>query len=238
MNRILICLFFIVIVLMMHIKLLSQVSLGFEIIYNINSLNEGESYLPNTLFKPGHSLGIAIPIRKKINSHISLSTGLYYISKNYAYQRTGYYSGVYHKFKNRYLKIPILLSLDLAYKRFLFLFSGGIYGAYWISAKSVGKFLNLYNSSDSTTSNGRIINYANLEPVNQITDFNSQKDNRFEWGSSVGFKLLYHVRKNGSIYLSTTYDHSFSDQQKNYMMNQKSRLNRTVSFSIGIEKIF
>ncbi|MDP1842114.1 MAG: outer membrane beta-barrel protein [Sediminibacterium sp.] len=223
-------------ILIISFKVKSQVSIGFETIYCNNTLSENKIDLPYTLFKPGNSIGFGIPISIKIKSAFSLNSGLYYIPKNYMFKRIGTYAGVFFEFKNSYLKIPIMSSFSFAYRKINIICNGGIYGAYWIFSKSSGKIPNLLNNIDSVSPDGRIRNYVNLESFNEKYSFKKNKDNRYEWGASIGIKLSYKVNKNEKIYCSTIYDYSFSDQQKKYMINQSARLNRTILFSIGYEK--
>ncbi|HJV19062.1 MAG TPA: hypothetical protein VJ552_04215, partial [Sediminibacterium sp.] len=116
-------------------------------------------------------------------------------------------------------------------------FSAGGYLAYWASAKVSGQIPNLFNNQSVTTSDGRVINYVNLEAYREVYGFDRFKDNRFEWGANIGSSFAYKIKQKVLVYFQTWYSHSLVDQQKRYMAYQEERLNRTFSFSFGIKKL-
>lgn len=212
---------------------IAQSSIGFETNYSINFLQKSQSnYFSETSER---SLGFGIPAEIKITKVVSLLTGLYYIPKNYSLKRTGIYSAINQEYHNRYIQIPLSGCVNLDTRKMRISFSAGGYLAYWASATVSGQILNLFNNQSIVTSDGRTINYVNLEAYREVYSFDRYKDNRIEWGANIGTSLAYKIKQKALVYFQTWYSHSLVDQQKRYMANQEERLNRTFSFSFGVK---
>jgi hypothetical protein len=67
---------------------------------------------------------------------------------------------------------------------------------------------------------------------NQPYEFNSTRDNRFEFGWLLGIGVSYDA-KMYKLFIEGRLTQSMTDQQKKYMINQVPRYNQTYILSVG-----
>jgi hypothetical protein len=212
----------------------SQFSVGVDAGYAYNHLNTDISNRAFTknINKNGYSSGLQI--NYNISNLLCLQTGIGFLQKNYSYTRTGVYLGVYETFTNSYFQMPINVQLKiLKIKKFKLFIKAGIFGAYWAFAKVNGAMPNIFNSTNTIGNDGQIVQYLSLTVYSEKYQFNGTKDNRFEFGLSTGISIYYELNNKYSVFIETSYYQSLIDQQKNYMINQVSKANQTLCFSIG-----
>jgi len=125
-----------------------------------------------------------------------------------------------------------MISIQKGNKRMSYFISAGLYQAYWIEGKLKGSIPNIYSVSDVNVNNQTSESF-DLTGYDEKYVFNSQKDKRFEFGVAFNAGTNYFLSKSNFLSVEINLYNSLTDQQKNYMINQRPRLNRTVTFSVG-----
>jgi hypothetical protein len=210
-----------------------QIAIGLEAGISNNFLHTDISKLSYTNNQSENGFIITVLVQYVINNTLFLKTAFTLLQKNHSYIRTGPYTGVYTRFTNSYGQLPVMAGINFGNKKIKALLQAGVYGAYWLQGKMKGQIPNIYNVTDSISSNGQITeNYA-LAGFNQRYAFDSRKDRRFECGVTGGLGLTYFLNTRNSVLIEANYSHSLTSQQKNYMMNQEKRLNKTLAITAG-----
>ncbi len=223
----------------------AQFYMGLEAGVTNNQLYTNTSNLAFTQYKKGSGISIGIPLSYKIEEWFSIAATPSYTQKNYSVERTGYFQGVYQKSSNGYIQLPLMGQFSFGNEQIRGYVNLGIYAAYWATANIKGAQLNALNpvdtayySSTPTSISGEI----NLYNYNEKYAFNTVKDNRLELGWLTGIGVSYETEGGYRFYLEGKRSYSFTDQQKNYMINQVPRYNDTYTFSLGcmidMSKIF
>jgi hypothetical protein len=147
----------------------------------------------------------------------------------------GVYSGLEQKISNRYLQLNAL-----GFKRIQFTkktgidIGGGFFGGYLLSRKFSGALPNLYTPLHSSVQ----VNPNNTVSINHFSEkisIDEKFDNRFEFGLRASIGVRHRIKKCNWVKLSANYDYALTDQEKQYMYNQSSKKNRTLSIAIGYE---
>ena len=124
---------------------------------------------------------------------------------------------------NHYIQLPIMVSIR--YGRRLSC-SGvlGCYGAYW-----------LYSSFYGVTHYGftELDNYT-LRNHFYTINFNSQRDQRFEYGFVGGIGCEWPFREHWTIQIQTLWYHGLTSTQKDYMIIKSPRYNDTFVLQAGM----
>ena len=69
---------------------------------------------------------------------------------------------------------------------------------------------------------------------NEKYSFSTVKDNRLEFGWVAGIGASYETENGYRFFIEGRYQYSFTDQQKNYMINQVPRYNDTYGIHLGV----
>src|SRR3954468_16498913 len=81
--------------------------IGFEIGYTNNYLITNISSLPFTVLKPQGGYMVGLRVEYNLNKWMSISSNPNWSQKNYEMERTGFFAGVYEKFTNSYIQLPV-----------------------------------------------------------------------------------------------------------------------------------
>lgn len=154
------------------------------------------------------------------------------VKKNYRIERSGSLSGVYTNYNNTYLQLPLLAHFVWG-KRLRIYADAGPYLAYWLSGRVTGNTPDIFDINRSTSSSGQTTQEFRLAVYNEPYQFNAQRDNRVEWGGAAGVGVQYKVRKKLQLVAGSMVYQSFTDIQKQYMINQKAQRNQTVVVTAG-----
>jgi hypothetical protein len=212
----------------------AQFFFGLEGGYTKNWLHTDIGNLNNTKNKNGNGFGYGLLVKYDINKFLSLRTGIDLMQKSYSFFRTDSFAGTYETFKNSYLQVPLTTQIKaFKIKRIKLVFNVGIFTAYWLYAKVDGAIPNIFNSTNTIGSDGQITQYLAFASYSEKYQFNTNRDNRFEFGLTTGIGVYYKFNSDYSVFLESGYYQSFTDKQKKYMVNQISRFNQTVCISIG-----
>jgi hypothetical protein len=209
--------------------------IGLEIGYTKNYLITNISSLPFTVLKPQDGYLVGLRVEYNLNKWLSICSNPNWSQKNYEIERTDFFAGVYEKFTNSYIQLPVFGHFSFGESRVKGFLNMGGYAAYWKSAWVKGSEGNILNPVDTVyfNSNPKTF-FEENKPYNynQQYEFNSTRDNRFELGWLLGIGVSYDAKK-FKLFIEGRLTQSMSDQQKKYMINQVPRYNQTYSLSMG-----
>jgi hypothetical protein len=211
----------------------AQLSLGVEggVTWNHLQTNISNRSFTDNESKTGYSIGI--PLQFHLYKYLYLEADPNLSQKNYSFVRTGAFTGSYEDFINHYLQLPVMAEWRGGGKKWQGLVSLGVYGAWWMAASVKGAIPNILNITDSTAAGGQQTETFGLSRYQEKYPFNSQKDQRLEFGWIAGIGLSYHLLPDWSLFIRARYYQSLTDQQKKYMGNQIPQYNQTYIFSLG-----
>ncbi len=227
--------FFLVVPLVFFIiKSNAQFSIGISAGYANNHLQTDISNRILTQNKNGSDFAASIMLNYKCCSRINFQTEINLFDKSYSLVRSGIYEGLYTNYKNKYLQLPIIFQYKfLQNTRCQFFVDAGLFFSNWVSGKIKGAIPNVFNSYDSINSSGQIKHYLRYTNYSEKYQFNSVKDNRYEFGALLGITTIYQLNQKYSIFYSVRFCQSFVSQQKKYSINQTAQYNQTIMISIG-----
>ncbi len=158
----------------------------------------------------------------------SLDLGLSFVQKAYAINHTDTTLAVLNqRTRNDYLQMPAGAGFYGIHKKLTFFLSGGVYFGYWVHGNVQGAVPNLLNTAAP---------FPQPSSYNQKYSFDSHRDQRWEFGWQTGGGLSYHAEDGAEPFIGVRFYQSLTDQQKNYMVDQVPRYNRTLAFSFGLIK--
>lgn len=212
----------------------AQLLIGIEGGYDLNYIVGDISNRRLTKMDAGGGYSIGIKLDYCVVKHISVSIEPALIKKNYEISRTEQFAGLYQKYNNSYLQFPIHLNLWIRNdKKVNFYFKGGVYLAYWTSAKVTGNIASILNITDYVSEDGQINEFFQTEKYSEKYQFLSERDNRLEIGISGGGGVLYTFSERYSCFSEVKIFRSLSDLQRKYMINEIPKYNLTSTITIG-----
>ena len=124
-----------------------------------------------------------------------------------------------YELHNAYIQLPVMASLSIGYKNFRGFCNLGIYGGYWLSSHKFGTEDVMTNTTIGTIKN----------------DFNSHRDQRFDYGLTGGTGVEWIFNKNWAwqIFEVRVY-YSTQSSQKQYMSVKDPRYNTTIALQSGL----
>lgn len=177
----------------------------------------------------------SILYRRRCFNKFYVKTGIEAIQKKYLLQKEDDLRGVYELHNNMYLQFPLNFQLKIIrIKNLDMFFNSGFFGGYWIMNKIEGCVPNAFDTSYGLNADGKVFQNFSFSKYSLNNEFNSIKDNRIELGINVGWQLEYPTSGISSLVLGLNYFHSFTDQQKQYMIYQILQRNQTLVMTIGI----
>lgn len=199
---------------------------------NLRSMMNTNSY--SQIYKQG-GYYFSIFHKRRCFERLYIKTGIEIIQKNYLLRRENEFSGVHELHHNMYIQFPLTFQLKMIrIKNLDFFFSSGIFGGYWLINKTEGSIPNTFDTSYGVNVNGEVFQNFSLTKYIIRNEFNSIKDNRIELGVNMGGQLEYSYSSLFSMTLGLSLNHSFTNQQKKYMIHQVLQKNQTFVVAIGI----
>jgi hypothetical protein len=211
-------------------------SIGLEAGWTTNYLITNISNLSFTRYEALGGYTLAIPLQYSINSWFALYSNPGIIQKNYIYKRSGFFEGIREVHHNGYLQLPILARFSFGGQRLKGFLNLGVYGAYWAWGRISGSEPNILNPGTQTYNSANpagIFDVINRYDFNQSYQFNSVRDQRFEFGGILGVGVQYDFMNGFTAFIEGRKAQPITDQQKKYMSNQIPRYNSTYAFSFG-----
>ncbi len=208
----------------------SQIFLGLQGGISNNYLETNISNRASTAIKSHIGYSVSIPIMYKVNDWISFQTDPNISQKNYSINRIDSFIGIYTQYNNTYLQLPLSTSFYYGNKVQIFATLGSYFG-YWLTGQEKGKIPNIF--SVTTTGNGSGERFL-LTAFDQKYQFNSQRDNRLEFGWLTGIGIQYRPKDSYNLIIECLYYQSVTDNQNNYMANQIPQYNKTLFLSFSL----
>jgi hypothetical protein len=181
--------------------------------------------------RAGWMAGAIIRYRLKNWLYVAASPGL--LQKNYSVDRTGVLLGVYERYDNTYIQLP--LSAHIEYGRRLQVFSDvGIYLAYWALGRVKGRVPDVFSVADTINAgSGQQTETFGLTGYDRRYSFSALRDRRWEWGWVMSVGLQYRLGERWQVFAAGSYYQAMVDHQKKYMIHQIPQYNETLVFSLG-----
>ena len=215
----------------------AQFYIGLEGGVNKNQLLTNNANQAFTEYRKAGGFSAGIPVMYKINDWLAVQASPTYIQKYYTIARTGYFEGIYQNNHNAYIQLPVTGQFSFGGENIKGYVNLGLYGAYWASSTIQGAQLNALNPIDTAYSSvtpTSIGGESNLYNYNEKYSFSTVKDNRLEFGWVAGIGASYETENGYRFFIEGRYQYSFTDQQKNYMINQVPRYNDTYGIHLGV----
>lgn len=214
----------------------AQWSVGLEGGSFTNYMITNTSSLPFTVTQPITGYAIGIPVCYRVNDWFSVLADPNVMKKNYKVVRTDFFQGVYETHNNTYLQLPLMANFAFGPGRLKGFLNLGGYVGYWAAGKVSGSEPNILNPVDDAffTSNPSSVFGENQSySFSEKYSFDATRDNRFEAGWVLGIGVRYLVAARYNLFIEGREIQSLTDQQKNYMINQIPRYNRTFGLMVG-----
>ena len=157
-----------------------------------------------------------------VNSWLGVRADLNWSQKNYRQYRV-VYSDVDYKYRNDYLRLPVMASFNFGGKRLRGFCHLGVYGGYWLSSHRNGTDYNHFA--------------AKTTRFDEKVEFNSSRDQRWDCGLVGGVGMEYHFAKKWVAQAEVRYYYSTTSATKQYMRNADYRYNSTTAIQLGINYI-
>ena len=204
-----------------------DVSFGIEGGYSYNMLNTSTGYRLYTSYENRAGFLIGVPVLVHFSKQFALGSGLRYVQKNYRYQRTllGEHL-LYSDFTNGFLQVPLFLDFSLGKNNWRIFFDIGATLGFWLRSSRKGEWMGF-------SENPYDPDYIQIEQFNERIKFDNRRDNRFESALFAGVGFRYTL-KSFTPFISAQLHYGLTDLQKNYMLNQVSRYNNTITVQMGI----
>ncbi len=210
----------------------AQFAVGLDAGWNKNYIATNNANRTFTYYQPLSSITIGIPVQYTVNNWFAIAADPSFIQKNYRVQRGDFYAGIYQDNTNNYIQLPLMGHFMFGGSRLKGFLNAGIYGAYWMIGTVQGTLANILNPVDNAGGTS-IYNYNQPYSYKESYNFNPVRDNRFEFGWVAGVGLEYQLKKRIKIFTEGRLLYSFTDQQKNYSLNQVPRYNTTPCINAG-----
>lgn len=213
----------------------AQMSIGIEGGYTNNFLKTSimnRSYTRQVNLG-GYSVGVFC--KRSVSKVFAVRVGIELMQKNYSFERTEKYKGIYENYYNTYCQLPVILQIDVfKRKKVKLAFNTGVFCAYWTFSKLKGTIPNAFNTTNEMDNDGQSIQNFKLTNYSESYSFDKAIDNRLEFGLLSGVHFQFNLNPEKSIFAEYNYYWSLTDMQKKYMVNQASKKNRTSVFVIGL----
>ena len=143
-------------------------------------------------------------------------------------------ASVYENSYNNYIELPLMAHLMFGGKQLKGFVNAGMYLGYWLSAKVKGKSPNILDIRSNDSSSNSVYDFENPYSYNEKYSFDNKKDNRLEAGWTGGLGISYDISNHYQVFVEGMLLYTFTDQQKNYMLNQVPRYNTTYGINAGV----
>ena len=144
--------------------------------------------------------------------------------RNHRFYRTKTFVGTDYTYHNTYVQLPVMAQFSFGGTRVRGFVNTGVYAGFWAASQQKGT---LFNSLDNIT-----------HPVDEPYIFQSEKDQRADFGLAGGLGLECRVAEHWAIHLEGRCYYSFISSTKQYMRVKDYRYNTTLGIQAGFCYIF
>ena len=216
------------------IQVKAQFYIGVEGGYNKNYAVTNNSNRAFTNYKPLPGFNVGIPIQYHVNTWLTIAADPSYMQENYRQERSAFFAGVYQNTYNSYIGLPLTAHIVFGGKRLKGFAEAGISVAYWASSRVKGVIPDILDITSGTGNGSTILSYENPYSYDEKHVFDSKADNRFQAAWVGGLGITYDINKRFQVFAAGRILYDFTDQQKNYEINQVPRYNTTYSIYAGV----
>ena len=179
---------------------------------------------------PGYDA--AMTFRYKVWPWCYLSLMPSVLQKNYTLNRTDSLNGAYERFENTYLQMPLTVSLMFG-RHLRWWLDPGVFLGYWTAGRRKGAVPDILSATSSVSASGQSIESYRLTNFNTVYEFLASRDNRWEFGWTLGIQAQYPVKNSFGITAATRFYQALTDQEK-ASVSTTPAYNRTWSISLGM----
>ncbi|WP_127128110.1 porin family protein [Pseudoflavitalea rhizosphaerae] len=205
------------------------VSAGFTL--NQPGRAPGQAY---SKYLPAGGFALGIPVQYNLTEHWGLRAEPGLLQKNISFERTNNYSGTWEKRYNNYLQLPLMLQYrtggDHKFSGFM---QTGLYAGSWISGRQQGAVPDIYDLIDEPDPGGGSTSYFRIKTYNHKYEFDSEKDQRIDWGAVAGIGLNYQFNSQVHFYLELRYSQPFTSYEKEPITGQQKPVHQTAAAMLG-----
>lgn len=198
----------------------SRLYFGVSSGYTHNTLVTSVGYRPFTTYESVGGFTVGVPVLYRFNEWLALQVEPSVIQKNYLWALTRFHA-LYpaHRYTiNTYLQLPLMANFSFGGERLRGFVTPGVFVGYWTASRIRGIAIG----------NNRAYSF------NMPFEFDTRRDNRFEYGLMLGLGLKYRLNDMLTFTLEGRYFYGASDLQKNYMLQQIPRYNNTFVLQAGV----
>lgn len=190
---------------------------------DINSYSMDMQYMSDFRTKARWGATVGVSGQYDFTDWFGLRADLNWTQKNYRKYRT-LLSNIDYKYRNNYLQLPVMASFSFGGQKLRGFANVGVYGGYWMNSSRWG--------TDYDSFSGHTYDFS------EKLEFNSERDNRMEFGFVGGAGLEYRLCEHWAAQLEVRYYYSATSQQKQYMRVKDYRYNGTTAIQMGCYYIF
>jgi hypothetical protein len=167
-----------------------------------------------------------------INKWLSIETDPGILQKDNALIRSGTFQGIYEDFKNIYYQLPIKVRFSSSGKQAYFYAMTGCYLGWWASGKIKGEVPEILNITNALAANGQPAETFSVSSYDSNYSFDGRRDNRVEFGWTVGAGYLHNIGRRYVIYAEIDYQQAATSSKKN-TARESAPYNRTLCLALG-----
>lgn len=190
--------------------------------YNWYSINT--HYQTDLHYVGAWGWGAAIFTQYNFYDWIGLRAEFEATERNYRFYRTGVYSGTDYILHNTYLQLPVMTQFSFGGEKVRGFVNVGVYAGFWTAGHYKGSYYDYL-----------IEKYI---PLNKPYEFQSEKDQRADFGLAGGLGIEYRFLKNWGLHAEARCYYSFISTVKQYMEIKDYRYNTTLGIQIGFNYYF
>lgn len=179
-------------------------------------------------YSPFSGYNVGVQARYSLLDWLAIRADLDFMSRSHKMNRNlRYIEQVYTKYSNDYLMLPVMADFSFGGKRLLAHAYGGVYGAYWMKARTEGTTFWMTDY------------YIFFEDFKESREFNSE-DRQLTAGGVGGLGLSYTIpyaggRKGGHVItLDALYYYDFVSHHRGYPHLSDPRYLSTLSITMGL----
>ena len=207
----------------------AQWQVGVNAGYALNTMSTDTRYAYDLNYGNRGGITFGVPVSYSFNDWFALRADVMYIQKNYEKNRSGFFKGLYDKTTNSFASLPLVAQFSFGGERLKGFVNGGGYIGYWLSSSIKGEFMTLDERVMIT--NGYLSQTNHIYCESDI-DFNSLRDNRFDYGLTAGAGVEYRLNDLLGITAEVRHYYGLSNLYKNKTVGDP-RYNSTWTFQIG-----
>ena len=184
--------------------------------YNVFSMDK--QYMTDYQIDGRWGATLGVTGQYDVNSWLGVRADVNWTQKNYRKYRE-LISQMNYRYKNNYLQLPVMASFSFGGERLRGFCNLGVYGGYWLNSHRAG--------SDYNNFSGQTIAFS------EKVKFNSDRDQRWDFGLLGGVGIAYHVTPNWVAQAELRYYYSTVSTTKQYMRVKDYRYNATTAIQVG-----